>query len=212
MPRFIVYQITNNLNGKIYIGVHSTDNLNDSYMGSGKVIKAALKLHGRQNFIKEVLFSFSTCEEAYAKELELVTPEFVAREDTYNLVPGGCTSPIWTKARLEASKLRPRGQKVGFRHTEETRKKLGDHLRSLPHTAEGTAWARKIRKEKQIPSHWKGKEQSESSNRKRSESHLKLDKLQCPHCQKFCDPGNATRWHFDKCKVIIPNELRGSHE
>jgi len=34
--KHIIYQITNKVNNKIYIGLHSTKDINDGYMGSGK--------------------------------------------------------------------------------------------------------------------------------------------------------------------------------
>ena len=37
-----VYEITNKLNGKIYVGKHSTTNLHDGYMGSGSILKDAI--------------------------------------------------------------------------------------------------------------------------------------------------------------------------
>jgi hypothetical protein len=40
----IIYKTTNLINGKIYVGMHSTDNLNDGYLGSGWI----LNLDGRQ--------------------------------------------------------------------------------------------------------------------------------------------------------------------
>jgi len=82
---YTVYKITNNLNQKFYIGKHQTKNLNDGYMGSGKLLKAAYKKHGIENFSKEILHVFDTEEEMNAKEKELV----VITEDSYNLCDGG---------------------------------------------------------------------------------------------------------------------------
>ena len=86
---YYLYQITNKLNGKIYVGVHKTVNLNDGYMGSGKVIKRAIEKHGVGNFEKVILETFDSAEEMYAKEKDVVTDEFLARDDVYNLRRGG---------------------------------------------------------------------------------------------------------------------------
>lgn len=86
---FTIYKTTNNLNGKIYIGQHGTNNLNDGYMGSGTAIQDDIKSFGVENFKKEILYIFETFSEMNQKEKELVTLDFVKRTDTYNLVPGG---------------------------------------------------------------------------------------------------------------------------
>lgn len=86
---YYLYQITNLVNAKIYVGVHKTRNLNDGYMGSGKVIRSAIEKYGIENFQKDILEFFDTSEAMYAREKEIVTDEFLLREDTYNLRRGG---------------------------------------------------------------------------------------------------------------------------
>lgn len=86
---FLIYKITNNVNGKVYIGKHQTNNIEDGYMGSGKLVRRAIKKYGSENFEREILFKFDTEEEMNSKEAELVTEEFCERDDTYNLCPGG---------------------------------------------------------------------------------------------------------------------------
>ncbi len=82
---YIIYKITNQLNGKFYIGKHKTKDLNDGYMGSGKLIKAAIKKHGIESFEKEILYVFDTEAEMNEAEASLV----VVGESSYNLCPGG---------------------------------------------------------------------------------------------------------------------------
>jgi len=47
---YTVYKTINLVNGKIYVGLHVTDKLDDDYLGSGKLIQAAIKKYGRENF------------------------------------------------------------------------------------------------------------------------------------------------------------------
>lgn len=85
-----VYKISNLVNGKIYIGKHSTDNLDDNYMGSGHRLHLAYAKYGLENFKKEVI-------DYYTSEVELNQGEiyWIAKfnstnpEIGYNLTYGG---------------------------------------------------------------------------------------------------------------------------
>ena len=86
---YLVYKTTNLVNGKIYIGKHETDHLNDGYLGSGNLLKLAIAKYGEENFQREILFECSSREEMNAKEAELVNEEFLKRKDVYNIKQGG---------------------------------------------------------------------------------------------------------------------------
>lgn len=73
------------INNKVYVGCHQTKDIDDGYMGSGKLILQAIKKYGKKNFRKEILFIFDNKEEMFSKEKELV---FIG-EGSYNLKHGG---------------------------------------------------------------------------------------------------------------------------
>ena len=83
------YKITNNINGHYYYGIHSTNNINDGYMGSGKRLHYAYKKYGIENFTKEILKFFDSREEASIYESEMVTEQLVKNSDCYNCIVGG---------------------------------------------------------------------------------------------------------------------------
>lgn len=86
---YTIYQTTNLLNRKIYIGKHATVDPTDSYLGSGRVLRQAIAKYGRENFQKVVLFIFNNESDMDAKEAELVSDEFCLLESNYNLCAGG---------------------------------------------------------------------------------------------------------------------------
>lgn len=84
-----VYKTTNTVNGKYYIGKHSTDDLDDGYIGSGRALKKAILKYGSEKFDLTILSSFETAAEAYIEEEALITKEVVLDKNSYNQQTGG---------------------------------------------------------------------------------------------------------------------------
>jgi hypothetical protein len=89
MKYHFVYKVTNLLNEKYYIGVHSTDNIDDGYMGSGTAIKNAISKYGIENFKREILEFVKSAEEKWLAEIRYVSLDVVQDECSYNMAPGG---------------------------------------------------------------------------------------------------------------------------
>ena len=130
---YCVYKITNKINGKYYIGMHQTKDLQDDYMGSGKILKQAIKKYGVQNFYKEILHIFDNEEDMRNKEKELV----VICENSYNLCDGGKggfgylnrTGLSSRKGAVlsEQTKQKISKSKIGTKLSEETKKKISEN-------------------------------------------------------------------------------------
>lgn len=92
MKNHYVYEITNKINNKKYIGKRSCncDIKEDTYMGSGKYLWNAYKKYGLNNFQKEVLKICDTEQEALEYEKKLIAKlNATTSSDYYNIAEGG---------------------------------------------------------------------------------------------------------------------------
>ena len=124
---YLIYKITNIVNDKIYIGKHQTENINDTYFGSGVALEKAIKKYGKQFFKKEILFIFDSEDEMNLKEREIVTEAFIARKDNYNNAIGGEGGSNFKGKKHTEETKRKLSQKAKNRiFSDETRKKISD--------------------------------------------------------------------------------------
>jgi hypothetical protein len=84
-----IYKTTNLLSKRYYIGMHSTDDLNDGYLGSGTYLKRSINKHGKENHSIEILEFVNSREELAAREREIVSLQEIAKKECMNLRVGG---------------------------------------------------------------------------------------------------------------------------
>lgn len=92
------YKITNTINNHFYYGIHSTNNLDDGYMGSGRRLKRAINKYGIENFVKEIIKFFDSREDCAKYESEIVNNDLVCDNTCYNISLGGeqlCCKNTW---------------------------------------------------------------------------------------------------------------------
>ena len=89
MKQYYIYLTTNLINNNKYIGKHYGE-LDDDYLGSGKLLTLAINKYGKTNFKKEILYISSSNEENNQKEKEFIkTFNAVEKRDFYNIHEGG---------------------------------------------------------------------------------------------------------------------------
>ena len=133
-----IYRITNLANGKTYIGQHKYKKLDDFYMGSGVLIKRAIKKHGIENFKKEILYSrIQYRETADDMERFAIAKERAIGKAEYNLANGGQGGNQGIKLSEEtkqkiSEKMKGNNNSKGIKLSEETRKKISEAEKGKP--------------------------------------------------------------------------------
>jgi hypothetical protein len=149
----IIYKTICTITNSYYIGLHSTNKLEDSYLGSGSLLKKSIEKYGKDNHVKEILFIMDSREEAMLKEKQIVNKELINDINCLNVAQGGEISLTyeavsqfnkkkWATDKNYASKIKSllksyikRNHELGKinyntfegkKHTQETKNKIGE--------------------------------------------------------------------------------------
>lgn len=178
------YKITNLVNGKYYYGIHSTNNLEDGYMGSGHTLLKAVKKYGKENFTKKIIADYPTRKEASDHEKLVVNMELVISEDCYNLRTGGDNECVQLVSEDTKRKHRER---IRNKHSEISKAKISASNTGKTHTPQAII---KIK---------------EAKSNIKDETRVKIGQLK---------KGNSYRkgkLHTDTTKKTISEKLTGSN-
>lgn len=161
MKKFnFVYLTTNLINGKQYVGDHSSNDLSSyktkNYLGSGRpYLQQALKEYGRKNFKREILEFFNTKEDAYSAQEKYINLYNTLVPNGYNISPTGghgnrnCWSEesriklsLSKKGKTLSNKGRPlteehianlKGKNVGKKHSIEQNLLHNEKIKGVNH-------------------------------------------------------------------------------
>lgn len=117
----VIYKITNNLNGKIYIGQTTQDLFRRfcQHCSAKTIIGSAIRKYGKENFTIELISEVSTLQELNTKEEELIKKFNSLAPSGYNAAYGGDNRRQTKESRYKLSMAQ-----LGRKHTEETKRKL----------------------------------------------------------------------------------------
>lgn len=164
--KWYIYQITNNIDGKTYIGQHL--DRGDDYWGSGTNIQRAINKYGKDNFAKTILAdNISTQKEADELEIKFIKEAKNIGKAEYNIANGGHHPHILVNHHIKPHPWTEHQRELMSEHmklrwtSDEWRNKMLE-INSVPCSEET---------KRKISESNKGKTYTEESKKKMSESH-----------------------------------------
>jgi hypothetical protein len=160
-----IYKTTNLKNGKFYVGMHSTHNLNDGYLGSGLRLRRSVRRNGPENFKIEYLEFFDNRIELTNREKQLVNEDLLKDPMCMNIRPGG--SGGWTSEQQKQNAIKSnQKQKWLMENDKEWASNRLEQLKKNGSNVFTKLWeAGKLK-----PLDWTGKKHKEESKKKIGEA------------------------------------------
>jgi len=84
-----IYKTTCSITNRYYYGMHSTYNIDDEYLGSGKRLRYSIRKYGKENHKKEIIEFCKDKLELKEKEFKIINEELLNDPLCMNLQPGG---------------------------------------------------------------------------------------------------------------------------
>ena len=160
-----IYKITNNIDGKIYIGQKKSSFIVEDYYGSGLYITRAIKKYGVNNFTRDILEWCESKEALNEKEIYWISKlDATNRKVGYNISTGGNGGNLGPEV-IQKMAASMRGKK----HTEATKRKISE-------STKGHATSEQTRKKisdanKGEKCYWYGKKHSAETRKKIGDAH-----------------------------------------
>ena len=198
---YCIYQITNKINGKRYIGQHKYEDESNpmgKYKGSGLLLHRAYKKYGIENFETEVLYKRIRDKET-VDAMEIWAIEKYKPE--YNIAKGGSGGDIYHQLDDEGKKrMTGSGENnpfYGKHHSEETKRKH-------------SLWVKEHQSGENSPFY--GKHHSDESKKKIAEAHkgMKMPTRSEEH-RRHLSESNKGKDRSDETKRKISDAKKGKH-
>lgn len=192
----IVYLTTNIVNHKYYIGIHSTYDLNDGYLGSGLLLLRGIKKYGKDKFERKILHFCLTKEDAAELEKSIVDDNFVNNSKTYNLQNGGSgKTPVNKKYAWSDERKAKHSKLMAERYANGKQ----------PHLKRGGDGAKNNAGKKQSEEHIKKRAEARRGSKHSKETKQLLSQKMsatstCIHCDVVSSKSKITQYHNDNCK------------
>ena len=196
-----IYKITllcGSLNGKYYLGKHTTDNFKDGYAGSGTILKDYFQKYGKKKNItyrKEIIEFNNSAESNAEREKIIIGDLWKTDPDCINCCEGGVTGvstlPAWNKGLKGC-------------YSQETKQKMSAAKIGKDPWNKGKTGIYSEETLKKISEAGKGRVVSEETRKKHSEK-SKGHKLSLESRKKISDKAKGRKWSEEsKIKKMTP--------
>ena len=169
---YYIYLIVNKVNGKTYVGQRKSSKewYDDSYMGSGKLLKLAKQKYGIENFEK-FLIQYCYSKEETDKAEKFWIAEYRRRgKAEYNIADGGQGGGSKGKHLSEEHKRKIGEANKGKRHSVEQNRKHSEFMKGRTPWNKGKSGYFSEESKKRMSEARKGKPKSEEWKKKVSEA------------------------------------------